>query len=170
MQKALSEAAQLLHLLVDMGLKINGTKSASLLTIGGTQSAAIRKRLFSPQSPKIVLEHGAKQWKLPLVRKHVYLGASISYHSKTIHCITGSSKHVLASLDSALFCSPNGTCPWRGSSAMESHSPHLPGAWHHMCGAYQAWCSQISCLRYEADAGGGLLPSLCNTRASREGP
>ena len=84
LQKALSEAAQLLHLLVDMGpmgLTINDTKSASLLTIGGTHAAAIRKRLFSTQSPKIVLEHGGKQWKLPIVRKRVYLGACISYHS-----------------------------------------------------------------------------------------
>ena len=79
---SLAEAAQLLSLLVSMGLRINASKSVALVTLGGTRASHVRKQLIpSADKPFITFVDGQSTWSLPVVRKHVYLGACVGYHS-----------------------------------------------------------------------------------------
>ena len=76
------EVAELLDLLTQMGLKINDSKSASLFIIGGTHANRLRKQLIpGSDNPMLTFNSGSSVWRLPLVRKHVYLGVCIGYHN-----------------------------------------------------------------------------------------
>ena len=80
LHQAFREVAELLDLLTQMGLKINDSKSASLLALGGTHAVKIRKKLVpNPGNPVLLFESGRSSWRLPLVSKHVYLGACVGY-------------------------------------------------------------------------------------------
>ena len=66
LHQAFREVAELLDLLTQMGLKINDSKPVSLLTIGRTHAAKLRKKLIpSSGDPVLHFQSGQSSWRLP---------------------------------------------------------------------------------------------------------
>ena len=73
--------AQALWVLQKLGLTVAPTKCAVLLHLGGTQAKRVRGKLvrIHDNKPHMIFHHEGHSWCLPVVSKHDYLGATLSY-------------------------------------------------------------------------------------------
>ncbi|CAE7720379.1 unnamed protein product [Symbiodinium sp. CCMP2592] len=81
LQQQLKAISKALWVLQKLGLSIASTKCAVLLHLGGTAAQRVRAKLVSTHNkkPHITFQHEDHVWRLPLVSKHDYLGATLSY-------------------------------------------------------------------------------------------
>ena len=76
--QAISKALWVLH---KLGMTIAPTKCAVLLHLGGTTARKVRNQVVRTHNNKlyITFQHEEHTWRLPVVDKHDYLGATLSY-------------------------------------------------------------------------------------------
>ena len=76
--QAISKALWVLH---KLGMTIAPTKCAVLLHLGGTAAKKVRDQVVHTRNkqPHITFRHEDQTWHLPVVDKHDYLGAILSY-------------------------------------------------------------------------------------------
>ena len=70
-----------LWVLQQLGMSIAASKSAVLVHLGGTTAKRIKDKLIKVHNQKqhVVFQHDGHTWRLPVVTKHDYLGATLSY-------------------------------------------------------------------------------------------
>ena len=79
LHEALSANAKALHVIKCMGMIMSEPKCAVLLELKGTQAKKLRSKLLERRGRQDVFKYAESQWRLPVVSKHEYLGAVLSY-------------------------------------------------------------------------------------------
>ena len=82
LQTQLQAISKALWVLRKLGMTIAPTKCAVLLHLGGTAAKRVRARVLQMHNQKmhITFQHEGHSWRLPVVTKHEYLGATLSYN------------------------------------------------------------------------------------------